>query len=377
METEKSPVAAGMSKPGHAPRPEYCLHGPNHMGKMHALAAAALGLALFAAWLVYANLPALRGHRAPEPGTGSTAAVPVDSSAYGAESGTGVMGGPTAPTPPPRADPDAVIRGDVVYEPDDLEIFQATVRWARSEAIDTLPIGPLIARLGRRFVGSPYTPHTLDLPGPERLVVNLRTFDCVTYVESMLALARVLRASRGADIPGFEAFTNQLRLIRYRNGRLDGYASRLHYFTDWIRDNQAMGLVRDITRQLGGSPVTGPIDFMSTHAAAYAPLVGHPERVARIRAVERELSSEPRYVVPQQQVAAVADRIRDGDIIAMTSTVAGLDVAHTGFAIRVGGQLHLMNAPLVGKSVEISTLPLATRILRIDGQDGIMVARPL
>ena len=80
--------------------------------------------------------------------------------------------------------------------------------------------------------------------------------------------------------------------------------------------------------------------------------------------------------MPEARIAAVADRIRDGDVIAATSTVAGLDVAHTGLALHVDGRLHLLHAPLVGDSVEVSELPLADRILRIEAQDGIMVARP-
>ena len=64
-------------------------------------------------------------------------------------------------------------------------------------------------------------------------------------------------------------------------------------------------------------------------------------------------------------------------MIAATSTLPGLDIAHTGFAIRIDGRLHLMHAPLVGSVVEISERPLADRILTIQAQDGIMVARPL
>ena len=36
-----------------------------------------------------------------------------------------------------------------------------------------------------------------------------------------------------------------------------------------------------------------------------------------------------------------------------------------------------MHAPLVGDSVQISEVTLAERIQRIEGQDGIIVARPL
>ena len=66
----------------------------------------------------------------------------------------------------------------------------------------------------------------------------------------------------------------------------------------------------------------------------------------------------------------------DGDIIAATSTVPGLDIAHTGIALWRDGRLHLLHAPLAGGVVQISEVPLAERIQRIRGQDGVMVARP-
>jgi hypothetical protein len=286
---------------------------------------------------------------------------------------TGVVGGPAAPHGPADVPDDARVRNDVVYTPRDLEIFREVMDRAAAERLDTLPLGEIVARVGRRFVGEPYTPHTLEIEGPERLVVNLREFDCVTYVESVLALARLVRERR----PDFAGFTEELRRIRYRDGRLDGYPSRLHYFSDWIADNARMGLVRDITAELGGQPVAEPVDFMSRNAGSYAKLVEDPTLVDAIRQVEVELTTRPRHAIPQAGIAAVADSIRNGDIIATTSTVGGLDIAHTGFALWVDGRLHLMHAPLVGRSLEISERPLADRILRIEGQDGMMVARPL
>ena len=289
------------------------------------------------------------------------------------DAGTGVAGGPVSPAPPVQVAPDAVVKDDVVYTPRDVEIFEETVAWARQESLDTLGIGAMMTRIGRRFVGDPYTPHLLDPPGPERLVVNLREFDCVTYVESVLALARVIREGT----PTFPQFTEELRRIRYRGGTMDGYMSRLHYFSEWIHDNAEKGLVRNVTSELGGAAVTEPVNFMSTHSEAYVHLDGNAQRIAEIREIERRLSSRSRAFIPQDRIDDLAEGIRDGDVIAATSTVDGLDIAHTGLALWIDGRLHLMHAPLVGKSVEISTRPLAARIVRIDGQDGIMVARPL
>ena len=251
-------------------------------------------------------------------------------------------------------------------------IFEQVMEDARAERLDTLPIGEVVARIAQRFVGAPYTPYTLERAGAEGLVVNLREFDCVTLVESALALARTVVSGRHE----FARFRDELRRIRYRGGELSGYASRLHYFTDWIGDNQRKGVVVDLTRELGGVLDAAPIDFMSAHADAYRQLAD-AENLAAIRSVEQRLSAQPRHVIPERAIAGVASKIRNGDVIAATSTERGLDVAHTGIALWVDGRLHLLHAPLVGESVEISRLPLAQRIVDIDAQDGILVARPL
>jgi hypothetical protein len=278
---------------------------------------------------------------------------------------SGVLpGGVTAP--PPEEEP----AGGPTER--DLEIFRETMDAAFAERMDTLPVGEIIVRLGRRFVGEPYTPGTLEVPGPERLVVNLREFDCVTYVESVLAMARLVRAGER----DFAAFQRELVRIRYRQGELDGYPSRLHYFSEWISDNAAMGIMRDVTSDIGGVPVNEPINFMTSNASAY-PHMADAANVRAIRSVEERLSGMARHFIPQQQIASLEGGIRNGDVIAATSSVHGLDVAHTGFAIRVDGRVHLMHAPLVGSRLEISTRPLGDRILGISGQDGIMVVRPL
>ena len=253
----------------------------------------------------------------------------------------------------------------------DAEIFAATMARARSERLDTLPIGEVVARVGSWFVGTPYTPSTLEADGPEHLVVNLREFDCVTYVESMLALARVIRA-RQSDFADYRA---ALRAIRYRDGKLDAYPSRLHYFSEWISNNDRKGIVEDRTRVLGGVVDGEPIDFMTQHRKSYRQLADDAVFGA-VRERETQLNQQPRYMIPEDRIEQVADRIRNGDVIAATSSVKGLDVAHTGLAFWKGGKLHMMHAPLIGDSVEISENPLSERVIFIPRQDGIMVARP-
>ena len=294
---------------------------------------------------------------------------PAQEAAHAVEAATERSGAGAGPAAPAYAE--AGNGGDVRTLEADREIFTRTMRRALDARLDTLPVGDRVVALGRWFVGAPYTPGTLETL-PERLVVNLREFDCVTYVEVVLAMARVLDGGE----PTFDRYLDELRRIRYRDGRIEGYATRLHYFSEWIQDNERMGVVRDVTREIGGVPTDEPIDFMSSNREEY-PALEDPETLARILAVEERLTARTRYYVPEARIADVAPAIRDGDIIAITSALRGLDIAHTGFALWIDGRLHFMNAPLVGKDVRISTLPLAERVARIEGQDGIMVGRPV
>jgi hypothetical protein len=211
-------------------------------------------------------------------------------------------------------------------------------------------------------------------------VINLHEFDCVTFVENMLAMARFIRHDGVAALrnrPVAERrYAEYLRELRYRGGQLEGYPSRLHYFSEWLADNARRGHLELLTERLGGRVDREPITFMSTHPSSYRQMADNVVFQA-IRAMESRLNAgPPRWYIPEDRIAAIENGIRSGDVIAATSTVAGLDVAHTGIALWKNGRLHLLHAPLVGKFVEISDLPLAERILGIKTQDGIMVARP-
>lgn len=263
----------------------------------------------------------------------------------------------------------------------DWEIAREQLAWALEQRLDTLPrFGDALARIGERFIDTPYEPHTLELSGPERLVINLEALDCVTFVENVLVLARLAWTAPPelTEDPDLfrAAYRRELTDIRYRGGVLDGYPSRLHYFSEWIADNDAMGLVDGISQKLGGVADPSPIDFMSTHPDAYRQLADGAVLEA-IAGMESRIRPDPRYYIPEADIRARETLIRDGDIIAATSTVPGLDIAHTGIAVWRGGVLRLMHAPLVGSHVQLSEESLAERIRRIGGQDGIMVARPL
>lgn len=263
---------------------------------------------------------------------------------------------------------------------EDWRIAREKAEWAiRELSPETLEFGELVAAIGESFVGTMYVAGTLEVGPPERLVVKLDGLDCVTFVETTLTLAQLVR--KHPSIITDEAMFRRrygeiLTSIRYRNGDLDGYPSRLHYFSDWIADNESLGLVTDVTADLGGRVDDETIDFMSTHADAY-PALADAADLNAIRGIEARLAARPRYFIPQSEVGDSSGAIRSGDIIAATSTVTGLDIAHTGIALRKDGEVRLLHAPLVGKDVQLSEASLADRLLDISSQDGVMVARPV
>jgi hypothetical protein len=251
-------------------------------------------------------------------------------------------------------------------------IAERTISLVREGISPSAEMGAVVLAVARRFLGAPYRSGTLEVEGQERLVVNLREFDCVTLVESTLAIARCVSAGyRSAD-----DFRSELTRIRYRDGVLNGYISRLHYFSDWIKDNEHKGLVTDLTGRLGGVPEHTTLNFMSSRPRVY-PRLRDPAVREAIRTRESDLSARPRMVLPYRLLPAALSGISDGDILGITTNVRGLDIAHTGFAAHVDGRVHFLHAPLSGGVVNISTKPLEEMLGARRTPPGIIVARPL
>jgi hypothetical protein len=254
----------------------------------------------------------------------------------------------------------------------DKDICNRVFAYAFEHAMTAKPPGDVMAEIGKRFIDSPYVANTLDEAGPEHLVVDLRGFDCVTLVENSLAFERCVKT----DSMSFGAFQEKLQNIRYRGGVLNGYGSRLHYFSEWIRDNEKKHNLRDITRELGGVPYNKSIDFMMTHRDKYPKLA--PDSVFQmIVNAEHNLAHDSLYYIPKEFVAQAEEKIQSGDIIAITTGIAGLDVSHTAIAVRLAdGSLHLLHAPDVGERVTITKDSLSKYLEHHAKQTGIIVARP-
>jgi hypothetical protein len=214
---------------------------------------------------------------------------------------------------------------------------------------------------------------TLEIGATESLVINFQGLDCTTFIENVLAFSLMLQKEHSS----FDDFTTTLETIRYKNGILNGYSSRLHYFSEWIANNQLKGLIKDITSEIGGTPILKEINFMSTHRELYPFLKKNDDNLEQIKASENYLNSQKICILPQDLIKANEHLIQSGDIIALTTSIKGLDITHTGIATREkDGRIHLLHASTTD-GVEVSKLPLVDYLKGIKSNTGIVVARPL
>lgn len=202
----------------------------------------------------------------------------------------------------------------------------------------------------KKMLGVPYVAGTLDGNEEEQLVVHVDQLDCTTFVETVLALC--IADKRGER--SFDGFKKALIDVRYRNGILDGYASRLHYFSDWIRNNEQMGFVKECTSETACSqPKELWLDFMTTHVDSYLPMKKDPVLVEVMAAQEKNWQGTVVSYIPKEKLNLSPEelKIKDGDILAMVTNIKGLDIVHVGFAFWKDNQLHLLHASSVAKKV--------------------------
>lgn len=216
--------------------------------------------------------------------------------------------------------------------------------------------------------GTPYG--TLGASPDEYLVLSTRVLDCWTFVELSLAIAL---AAQHEDA-SVATVADHVRQLRYWGGTVDGYASRIHYLSGWLRQAQDLGYLHDITRDLGGQPYRKEIRYMSDHPELYPPLQ-NPETLRQIRQIETRLSRRTHYYIPQHDIERIEHRLQPGDIIAITSARPGLDFAHLGFAVAHNGRIHLLHASSLQGRVVVSAQPLGAYVRSQKGQTGVVVVR--
>jgi Protein of unknown function (DUF1460) len=231
-------------------------------------------------------------------------------------------------------------------------------------------------RTGETFLGRPYVHQTLEGNATEQLVVNLQQFDCTTFIETTLALA-LTDQELGANHSPAQAepvFRKYLTNVRYRNGQIDGYASRLHYLSDWLRDNERKGFIQDVTREIGGVLVQKDLNYMTAAVGKY-PHLSDPVVLKQITQVQTDISQQPFWFVRKDQFRAIEPKLQEGDIILLTAARPGLDTRHVGYATWRNGRVYLLHASSDHHKVVITPTPLADYLLGNKRLSGIRVAR--
>jgi hypothetical protein len=229
-----------------------------------------------------------------------------------------------------------------------------------------------IIKIAKSFLETPYMASTLEINENEQLVCNLSELDCFTFDENVLALY----LSKKKNSNSYLDFQEILTQLRYRNNKIEGYASRLHYFTEWVRQAEKNNFIKDITIEIGGEITNKEVHFMSENQKLY-PKINDEKTLKTIVKNEEKINKKPLSQIDKSKVASVESKIKEGDFIAMTSTINGLDCNHVGIAILVNGRIHLLHASSSLKKVVISEKPLAEYLQGVKKDAGIMVLRVL
>jgi hypothetical protein len=250
-------------------------------------------------------------------------------------------------------------------------IFTRIVDKCKKEQWQKSPLPYIEIKVSQYFLGTPYVASTLEKGGEEQLVVNLREMDCTTFVENVTAISLCIKENKWE----FGDLKARLTQIRYRNGIIDRYPSRLHYFVDWLVDNQQKGLINLVSEQIGDSVFDASVGFMSAHSDKYPALIENPDFIPQIREAEKRISSYKLKYIPKAQLAGTEHRIQNGDVLALSTTVNGLDIAHVGIAFHQQGRLHMIHASTTEKKVVITAVPLNDYMAGIKKQSGLLVGR--
>ena len=204
--------------------------------------------------------------------------------------------------------------------------------------------GGRIEILSSHFLGQPYQKNPLigSAETPEVFTVSLEAFDCVTYIETIVALSLATSV---------DDFKDWLRKVRYEGGRV-AWRRRNHYMTGWIRSNLRAGALQRLP--LPGIPVVVKERTL--------------DAVPGLHRVRTRFSC-----VPKPAIRKLAPQLKTGDLIFFASTRKHLDVFHCGVLVREGGRTLMRHASRSRGAVVEQEL---NDFLKANRMAGVIVARP-
>lgn len=224
------------------------------------------------------------------------------------------------------------------------------------------------------FLDVPYQAGTLEVNAPdEDLVINCDELDCVTLIEYAAAMSLTPKDENG-DIDEME-FASNVQKLRYRDGQIEGYTSRLHYMTEWVENAVKAGLLEDVTAANSQFKQTVALNYMTTHSNLY-PQLSNGDNLSKMKQIEQNLSGRQVSYIPKNTLPNEGfNWIKDGDIILITSAINGLDVAHCGVAFNISGKLTLLHASSESNKVVVSKYSVKYLLDQNDSWSGIRVLR--
>jgi Protein of unknown function (DUF1460) len=236
-----------------------------------------------------------------------------------------------------------------------------------AENTSTTQIGDAIVHFGKQHLGKKYLANTLEEGDDYRLILRNDVFDCMTFVEYSLACAF-------ADQGKFD-IEHYVCHLRYRDGKMNGYGSRLHYFTEWLIQAKQHGWLQDITSSFGDQKLLPTVNFMSQNRSKYKSITTDAIMNDIVNA-EATINNQKLTFIPKDLVKNKLPLLQNGDIIGITTQTKGLDVSHIGIITILNGQPHLLHASTTEKKVVITKEPLYKYLLSNATQTGIIVVRP-
>lgn len=259
---------------------------------------------------------------------------------------------------------------DVIYSKSDSLIYEDYIKTFSKD--EKKSFGELIINTAKFFLNKPYVASTLEVSENEKLVVNLRELDCTTFVENCIALSGIIKFERQS----FSDYCALLTYIRYRDGEIDGYTSRLHYTSDWAYENKEKEILKNISGDIRGQMVLKNINFMSTHPQSYKHLKDNKNNLAKIKKIENNINNRKAYIViPTSAIPANSKDIQNGDIVAFATSIEGLDYSHVGIAYWKNKRLYFIHASSKMKKVVIEQKTLVDYCKDSKNCTGISIFR--
>ena len=232
----------------------------------------------------------------------------------------------------------------------------------------------LVAFYAHELLGRPYVAHTLE-GDTEKLTINIDQLDCTTFVETLYALARTTLNGRNS----WRDFAANLENLRYRNGEMSDYSSRLHYISEWIVNNRSRGNLIEVTPDVPTATyLVKNINFMTTHKDSYTSLKNNPEMVEKIRNFEVGYRNHRMPYIKKQWLARkdVKAALKSGDFVGLVTKVEGLDISHLGIIYKdEKGEIYLLDASMRGGKVMLEKENMHDMLLHSKNNIGVRVFR--